>query len=60
MYQLAEDGKDGALYSAGKYIPLTKWKKDQSSDSLKWVKVKDTSESRALSGRIQECGGVAR
>ncbi len=48
VYQLAEDSKDGTLYSAGKYIPLTKWKKDPSSDALKWVKVKDTPESRLL------------
>lgn len=43
MYQLVEDAKTKAVYSAGKYLKLSKWVPD---DARKCEKVAETSESK--------------
>ena len=41
---MAEDQETGIIYSAGKYLPLTKWGRTK-DDEQKCYKMKETQES---------------
>jgi hypothetical protein len=42
---MAEDEENGVIYSAGKYLPLTKWGRTE-DDEQKCYKVKETQERK--------------
>ena len=44
VYQMAEDEENGIIYSAGKYLPLTKWGRSE-DDEQTCYKMKETQES---------------
>lgn len=44
VYQLASVKETGIVYSAGKYLPLTKWQKGKDASS-KCTKLAETPES---------------